>query len=147
MEIWLGYDCRVWQQESQIKMKKINKKYLINAPVGKVWESLVNPKLIVMWGADPAEMSDREGAEFKLWGGDVHGKNTKVTVNKKLVQDWYGGDWSEPSRATFTLTEKGDKTILELVHKNVPDKDAKDIDSGWDDYYLGPMKEYLERNS
>lgn len=131
----------------RIKMKtvkKIIKRYLIKTPIGKVWESLVSPKIIEKWGGGPAEMSDIEGAEFKLWGGDIHGKNTKVIKNKMLAQDWYGGDWDEPSKVTFALTKKGGKTVLELVHENVPDSEAKDIDSGWDDYYLGPMREYLE---
>lgn len=127
-------------------MKKIKKKYLMNAPIGKVWESLVNPKIIEKWGGGPAEMSEKENVEFKLWGGDIHGRNTEVIPNKKLVQDWYGGDWDNPSKATFTLTEKEDGTVLELVNENVPDDEAEEISSGWDDYYLGPMREYLEKN-
>jgi len=128
-------------------VKAIKKKYLINASSEKVWESLVNPRIIEAWGAGPVEMSDRENFKFKLWGGDIHGENIKVMKNKKLAQDWYGGDWTEPSKATFTLTKKGDKTLLELIHENVPGKEAKDINSGWDDYYLGPMKKYLEKTS
>lgn len=127
-------------------MKIIKKKYLIDAPVEKVWESLVDPKIIVKWGAGPAAMSDKVGAKFKLWGGDIYGKNTKVVVNKELAQDWYGGKWDEPSKVVFTLTKKGDRTLLELVHENVPEKEIADIDSGWDNYYLDPMKEYLEKN-
>lgn len=128
-------------------MKKITKKYLINAPVEKVWESLIDPKIIEKWGAGPAEMSEEIGFNFKLWGGDVHGKNTKVVKNKVLVQDWYGGEWNEPSKAIFTLTKKGEGTLLEFVNENVPDEEAKNIDSGWDDYYLGPIRDYLEQNS
>lgn len=128
-------------------MKKIIKKYLINTSVEKVWESLVDQKIIEKWGGGPAEMSDKENVKFKLWGGDIHGKNTEVIINKKLVQDWYGGAWVEPSKATFILTKKGNETILELIHENVPDNEARDIDRGWDDYYLGPMKEFLEKNS
>lgn len=131
--------------EEIIIVKIIKKKYLIKAPVEKVWESLVNSKIIEKWGAGPAEMSDKENVEFKLWGGDIFGKNTKITENKKLVQDWYGGKWAQSSKATFTLTKKGKNTLLELVHENIPDKEAEDIDNGWDDYYLGPMKEYLEK--
>lgn len=126
-------------------MKAIQKKYLINAPIEKVWEALINPKVIEKWGAGPAEITDKESTEFKLWGGDIYGKNLEVVKNKKLVQEWYGGDWVEPSKATFILTQRGDATILDLIHENVPDREAKDIDQGWDDYYLEPMKNYLEK--
>lgn len=128
-------------------IKKIIKRYLIKAPVEKVWESLVDPEIINRWGAGPAVMSEEVGLDFTLWGGDVFGKNTEVIKNKKLVQDWYGGNWEKPSKAIFTLTKKGKGTILELIHENVPDSEARNIDSGWDDYYLGPMKEYLEKTS
>ncbi|MGZ7070601.1 MAG: hypothetical protein ACXVHN_07260 [Methanobacterium sp.] len=46
--------------------------------------------------------------------------------------------------ATFTLKREDDETILELVQEDVPDEDANDIDGGWDEYYLGPMKKMLE---
>ena len=39
------------------------------------------------------------------------------------------------------------ETILELEQINVPDEQFEDIDIGWDEYYLGPMKEMLENNS
>lgn len=127
------------------KMSVIKKKYLINAPVEKVWESLVNPKIIDKWGAGPAEMSDEIGFNFKLWGGDVFGKNKEVVKNKKLVQDWYGGNWEKPSKVIFTLTKKNKETLLELIQTNVPDKEFEDINHGWDLYYLRPIKEYLEK--
>jgi activator of HSP90 ATPase len=128
-------------------MKTIKKKYLIKAPVEAVWQSLVDPKIIEKWGGGPAEMSEKEGSEFKLWGGDIFGKNTEVIKNKKLAQDWYGGVWDKPSKLVIILTKKGKSTLLELLQKNVPENEAKDIDSGWDDYYLGPMKKYLEKST
>jgi len=128
-------------------MNIIKKKYLLKAPVEKVWQSLVNPKIVNEWGGGPAKMSEKEGSKFTLWDGEIFGKNTEVIKNKKLVQDWYGGKWKEPSIATFTLTKKGRNTMLDFVQKNVPDEEAKDIHEGWDDYYFGPMKKYLEKTS
>lgn len=89
-------------------------------------------------------MDDRESTNFSLWGGDIHGKNLKVVKNKELVQEWYGGDWEKPSKVTFTLTQKGDITEINLLHEDVPDEEAKDIDDGWKTYYLGPLKKLVE---
>ena len=36
------------------------------------------------------------------------------------------------------------KTEVELIHEDIPDEEAKDIESGWKSYYLGPLKELLE---
>lgn len=125
-------------------MKTIRQTNHINAPVEKVWQALVDPKEIDHWGAGPAVMDESIGTEFSLWGGDVHGKNIEVEKNKKLVQEWYGGNWDEPSIATFSLSEKEGLTTLDFVQTNVPDAEFESIDQGWKDYYLDPLKAYLE---
>lgn len=125
-------------------MKSIKQKYLINAPVEKVWKALVTPKEIEGWGAGPAKMDDKTGTKFSLWGGDIHGENTKVVENKILEQDWFGGEWNESSKVKFVLSEENGKTKLELFQENVPDEEADNIDDGWKEYYLGPLKDYLE---
>lgn len=127
---------------------KIKQTYLINAPIKKVWQALVDPKIIDDWGGGEAKMAEEEGFEFSLWGGDIHGKNIKVIKNKKLIQDWMSGPpaggWGEYSKVTFNLSEKDDKTKLELIHEGIPDKEAKEIADGWKRYYLGPLKELVE---
>ena len=126
-------------------MKAIKQNYTISAAVEKVWKALVDPREIEKWGAGPAKMDDKAGSKFSIWGGDIHGTNATVIENKVLEQDWYGGDWDQPSKVRFELKQKGNKTGLELIHENIPDDEAKDIDDGWKQYYLGPMKEYLEK--
>ena len=135
-----------------------------------VWDALVNPKTIDKWsqldsstehptgsrevlqkeattlgGGRFSKMSAKVGSKFSLWGGDIWGKNIKVTPKQELVQQWYGGDWSEPSIAKFKLTHKDRCTTLYLTHSKVPEKEFDSIDQGWDEYYLGPIKELLEK--
>ena len=127
------------------EVKTIKKKYSISASIDKVWKALVDPDEIENWGGGPATMNDRPGSLFKLWGGDIFGKNVDVQRFKLLVQQWYGGEWDMPSIATFSLQKQGEnKTVVELVHEDVPDREAKDIDKGWDEYYMGPLKLYVE---
>ena len=126
-------------------MKTIVQGYNINASIEKVWEALVNAKEIEGWGGGPAVMDDKESTKFSLWGGDVHGTNIEVEKFKKLVQEWYGGEWKEPSIVTFKLQKLGNSTKLELLHENVPDEEYEDIDQGWKDYYLGPLKSRVEQ--
>ncbi len=125
-------------------MKKIQQTYHIRAPISKVWLALVDQKVIDAWGGGPAKMDARVGAKFALWGGDIHGTNTRAVREKMLVQDWYGGDWPEPSRVKFTLQSEEHGTKVILVHDGIPDDEVDAIRAGWRDYYLGPMKEYLE---
>ncbi len=125
-------------------MKSIRKTYEINVPAQRVWQALVDPKIISGWGAGPAKMSPKEGTAFSLWGGDIHGVNTEIIPDKKLVQKWYGGKWDAPSILTLALHAQGNGTRIELTQTNIPDNEAADIDDGWTSYYFGPMKEYLE---
>jgi activator of HSP90 ATPase len=126
-------------------MKSLKQKYVINAPASKVWNALTDSKIIDEWGAGPAKMNSNEGFEFSLWGGDIWGKNIKVANARFLKQEWTSGKWKDPSIVEFTLKEKDGKTTLELNHKNIPDGEYEDIKSGWKDYYLGPLKDLLEK--
>lgn len=126
-------------------MKVIKQTYNIKAPLEKVWKALTDPKVIEEWGAGPAVMDSKEGAEFSLWGGDIFGKNISVESKKKLQQEWYAGKWDQPSMVLFTLTSNGDTTTVDLLHKNIPDSEASEIESGWRQYYMGPLKNLLEK--
>ena len=125
--------------------KTIRKVYKISATVDKVWQALVDPAVINEWGGGPSKMDSKIGTDFDLWDGDIYGKNIEVVSKSKLVQEWFGGDWAKPSIVTFTLKNDNSETILELEQIDVPDEEFEDIESGWDDYYIGPMKQMLEK--
>jgi activator of HSP90 ATPase len=125
-------------------VKAIKQSYLIHASVDAVWQALIDPKIINDWGGGPVEMDDNEGTEFFLWGGDIFGKNIEVLPGKKLVQEWFGGKWDKPSIITFTLKKVKDATRVDLAQIDVPDNAAKDIANGWEDYYMGPLKDFVE---
>ncbi len=127
-------------------MKRIEKTYVIRAPVEKVWRALVEPALIERWGAGPGVvMDERPGRAFRLWGGDIHGRNLEVDPRERLVQEWYGGDWDEPSIVTIVLSENNGDTSVVLTHTNIPDDEADSIGEGWDEDYMYPLKELAER--
>ena len=122
----------------------LKKSYFIGAPPEDVWRALTDPAVIDAWGGGPAEMSAEPGTPFSLWGGDIHGTVTAAEAPVRLVQDWWGGpDWKTPSVVTFELESEGDGTVLTLTHTGVPEDVSGDFDAGWDDYYLGPLRDLL----
>ena len=125
-------------------MKSLTKTYLINAPVDRVWDALVNPSTIEEWGGGPAVMNSEPGFEFSLWDGEIFGKNLEVKPNEELTQEWFGGEWKEPSLVSFKLKAINSQTELTLFQERIPDEEAKDIDEGWDLYYLSAIKNLLE---
>ncbi len=126
-------------------MKSIKQSYTINVPAKDVWQALVDPKIIDKWGAGKSVMDDKPGFEFSLWNGSIWGKNIEVVKQKKLVQQWYAEKkWEKPSIVTFTLEEKSGKTTVSLLHTDIPDSEYQGISKGWNDYYLGKIKNLLE---
>ena len=124
----------------------LTKSYFIGVPREAVWRALTDPAVIDAWGGGPAEIRAEPGAAFTFWGGDIFGAVTAAEPPHRLVQEWWGDvEWDEASVATFELRPEGEGTRLTLAHTNVPDDEADELDAGWDDYYLGPLKELLER--
>jgi uncharacterized protein YndB with AHSA1/START domain len=124
-------------------MKSLTKVYKINASAQKVFEALTNPDLIEQWSGESAEMDIRPGGEFSLWNGDIHGKNHLVTPSQ-IVQEWKEAAWDHFSKVTFNISEKNGVTTLEMIHEAIPDRNFISINDGWDNEFLGPLKELLE---
>lgn len=130
-------------------MKELHKDYLVKATPSLVWKALTDPEMIELWGAGPdIHMSETVGSRFSLWGGDIYGKNISIAKEKELVQEWFSSDWIQttPSIVTFTLTKNDHGTNIHLDHTGIPDDQFESIDSGWDEYYLGAIQNYLEEN-
>jgi uncharacterized protein YndB with AHSA1/START domain len=125
----------------------LTKSYYTDAPPEAVWRALTDPSVIDAWGGGPAEIRAEPGAAFTFWGGDIFGTVTAAEPPNRPVQEWWGDEveWDEASVATFELRSEREGTRLTLAHTNVPDNEADEFDAGWDDYYLGPLKELLER--
>lgn len=127
-------------------MRTIKMTSEFRAPIAKVWEAFVNPRVISQWGAGPATMNANVGTDFSLWGGDIWGTNIEVVPREHLVQEWYAGKWPRPSRVTFSFTEHDDVTTVALLHTDIPDEEFEDIHAGWAEYYFNPMRVLLEGN-
>ena len=128
-------------------MPTIKQTYEMNASAEEVFDALVNPEVIQDWSGDEAKMNDQVGGKFSLWGGQMFGINTEVVKNKKLVQEWGYDQWDTLSKVTFLIKPKGEKTVVELIHEEVPEKSLKSITEGWNTYYLGAMQEMFEEKN
>jgi activator of HSP90 ATPase len=116
----------------------------IEATPEEIFQALTNPFTIELWSGSPAIMDTNEGTEFSLWDGDICGKNLEVIQDQKIVQEWYFGDQEEKSIVTIKLHEKKTKTVVDVLHTNIPDEDFENIKEGWREYYLGSIKDFFE---
>lgn len=125
-------------------MKDFKLYQYIDAEAEEIFRALTNPFTIELWSDSPAVMEAKEGFEFKLWEGDISGKNIKVVENTELVQEWYFDEQEETSTVTIKLHPYKTGTNVEVKHKNIPDDAYENIEEGWREYYVGAIKRFFE---
>jgi len=126
-------------------MKQVERTYTINAPISKVWQALTDASVAEQWGAAPAKVDAREDGEFSYWGGDIHGKYTRLIPEKLIEQDWYGHDnptWKY--NVVFAFECNDETTMVRMTYSGNILDEKKDI-ADWQDYYFEPIKELLEK--
>lgn len=124
-------------------MKDYKKYYILNATPEEVYIALTNPFTINLWTNEEAIMSTEPGSEFSILSGSIVGKNIEFIANKKIVQEWYFGDEEPASIVTIKLHDHKEGTSFELVHTNIPDEVYDDISNGWDENYIGNLREFF----
>ncbi|MCT4615058.1 MAG: SRPBCC domain-containing protein [Marinifilaceae bacterium] len=126
-------------------MKDFNFEIDITASQEEVYNALTNPYQLEYWTGCEAQMQTKAGTEFSLWEGDICGMNIEFVENYKIVQEWFFGETSEASIVSLVLKKKKkDLTCVKLTHTNIPDEAYDEIVEGWEEYYLGAVKRYLE---
>jgi uncharacterized protein YndB with AHSA1/START domain len=125
-------------------MKNLKKTIHIKVPREEVFNALVNPLTIELWSGFKAEMQPVVGSEFTLFEGDISGVIKSLDPPNAVEQVWNFGDQEEESLVRYELFEESGKTRLELSHTNIPDEAYENIETGWKEYFLGAMKNYLE---
>lgn len=110
----------------------------------EVFAALTNPFQIELWSGYPAEMKAEPGYMFSLWEGDITGVNVEVVPNRRLVQEWFFGEQDERSMVDIQLKKQDGKTLISLNHTHIPEEVYEEITEGWQEYYLGAIKNLLE---
>ena len=127
--------------------KTIIQKVLFKNTTPKIlYELYMNAKKHSLVTGAPAVISTKEGSDYSAHGNYIKGKNLHLVKDKMIVQTWRASDWDEKDADSIfiiNLEEKGKDVVLNIVHANVPDKHAADLDKGWHEYYWNPWKQML----
>jgi activator of HSP90 ATPase len=127
-------------------MKEYKKYYIVPASPDEVYSALTNPGTIQLWSGEVAQMSTEPGSEFELFEGSIAGKNLEFEPDRKIVQQWYFGEQTEPSVVTIKLHPHKHGTSAELKHTNIPDEAFEDITGGWNEVYFGNLIAFYEED-
>lgn len=127
-------------------MKDYKKYFKIKAEVQDVYACLTNQFTIELWSGYPAKIEAKEGTEFELWGGDISGKILKIEPERLLVQQWYFDGYDVESIVTIKLHEANTSVSVELQHTNIPDEVYDEFVNGWEEYFFGTIKTFIEED-
>jgi uncharacterized protein YndB with AHSA1/START domain len=124
---------------------RIEQTYQIRATPTRVWAALTDPTLMANWSGQPAVYDGRKGGRYRLWADYVTGRVVIWEPPRRLAQTWKPVDWTiENSVVTFVLKPTRGGTRLDLIHENVQPEDYEGTTSGWNDFYVGPLRRMLE---
>jgi activator of HSP90 ATPase len=128
----------------------IHQEALIAAPPEQVLELLTSGGLFSAATGMPAEITDREGDSFSLFGGRVDGRQIELVPGRRVVQAWrFGAEHESPwepgvySTVRFTLEPAGDGTRLVIDHAGIPAEWIEHISEGYPAFYEDPIARFF----
>jgi len=96
-------------------------------------------------GGAPAEIETQPGGAFKLFGGQITGRNIELVSNQLIVQAWRPATWRDGvySVVRIELQKAGDSTRVVLDHSGFPEERHEHLGAGWHRMYWEPLKKLL----
>jgi uncharacterized protein YndB with AHSA1/START domain len=127
------------------------------APADKVWQGITDPEMVKQYFFGTEQESDWQAGSPISWKGEWDGhkyedKGTilEITPGKHVKYSYWssmGGTEDKPenyNNITYTLTEKGGETVLDITQDNIKDESAKEHSEGnWQAIFEG-LKKILE---
>ncbi len=94
----------------------------------------------------PATVEPRVGGKFTAWDGYITGKTVELKPYNLIVQAWRTTEFSETdpdSKLEIILKPTEGGITLTLFHSGLPEGQAESYESGWEESYFAPMREYF----
>lgn len=134
-------------KSSSLKVRTIRQTVRISAPPEAVYHALMDSKEHEGFTGSPAKISPKVGGAISAHGGYIRGKNLELVRGKKIVQAWVPQEdgWPEghETHVTFLLEATSGGTKLTFTQTEVPVDFAKELATGWKEFYWAPLKAYL----
>ncbi len=124
----------------------------IPAPPDDVYDAWLNPRIPGNpWNAAEKYVLDPKVDGLFYWAlkGTAHyGRFTEIERPGRIQHTWVSPyTLGQESMVTLTFTQQGEKTLLTLVHSNLPDHElARAHEEGWT-YFLGIFPEQFGNGS
>jgi uncharacterized protein YndB with AHSA1/START domain len=127
-------------------MAELVREILIDAEPATIWPLLTDPERHVEWQGTDVQIEPRPGGVYRVLVADQFqsaGEYVEVVPMEKLVFTFGWEQEGHPippgsSTVEITLHPMGEKTLVRLVHRDLPDDATEDHGRGWE-FYLGRL--------
>jgi uncharacterized protein YndB with AHSA1/START domain len=127
-------------------MAELVREIMIDATPETIWPFLIDPDKHVEWLGTIAEIDPRPGGVYRVLVQGQHqsvGEYVEVVQQQKVVFTFGWDEEGNPIRpgsttVEITLQPEGDKTLVRLAHRGLPEDAVSDHTHGWD-HYLGRL--------
>jgi activator of HSP90 ATPase len=111
----------------------------------KIYQVLLDAKEFSACTGVPAEIDPKVGGAFKLFGGQIEGRNIELVPDKRVVQAWRPAYWTAGvySIVKFELVATGTGARIVCDHAGFAENLHDSLAEGWQDHYWGPLHKYL----
>jgi activator of HSP90 ATPase len=117
------------------------------AKISVLYRAFLDDKTHSDFTGSEAHIEDRVGGKFSAWDGYITGEIVVLEENRRITQKWRTANFADTDRDSILdieFAESGDETVLTLRHSNLPDGTEEEYRQGWEDYYIAPLKEFLD---
>ena len=123
-------------------MAELVREVMIDATPETIWPFLTDPARLVEWEGTEAELDPRPGGVYRVLVAGQHqsaGEFVEVVPTEKVSFTFGWAEEGNPvppgsSTVEITLHAEGDKTLVRLVHKGLPDEAVEPHIGGWMHY-------------
>lgn len=124
-------------------MPELEREVMIDAKPETIFPLLVDPDGMTRWMGTEATVEAEPGGTFRVLVAGEHpavGEFVEIVPNEKVVFTWGWDAEGNPITPGSTTVEiglhpEGDKTLVRLTHRDLPDENAvREHTHGWDHY-------------
>ena len=117
------------------------------APPDRLFDMYLDPKEHAAFTGLPVTIGAKPGDAFKAFEGAIWGKMLYVEPRRLIVQTWRSVNFPAvaiDSILVLAFFSQGEGGRIELTQVNIAEEDFAGVSHGWETYYWGPWRRYLE---
>lgn len=115
-----------------------------NTTAEQLYITLLDRERIGAWTRSMPQIDDKptEGSQFKLFGGSISGKFTKLIPNERITQLWRLEDWKQGHFAELDiqLVQGAGETKMVVKWSGIPIGEEDRVRGNFEDYYIRSIK-------